>query len=186
MDQCHADSFSRILGIVARMMEASQFFCEETDWELEDLVSNDARYVCALKCTKQSPPSYFVLRRIEPKRECTGQLGWSTDRWPLTVLCDGCSQLSVYSEQDIRKVSVDSMDPDQLLPKRIWSIEVRCDQQNCGVLTKIVFRTGIGAVKESAFGTIRDWRVRCPKCAQPIELNSQFEKSVTLVTEVYT
>src|SRR3979490_1723971 len=113
-------------------------------------MSTDAKYVCALKCTKQSPTSYFVLGPIDSQTECADRLGWSKDRWPLTVLCDGCFHLSEYSERDIQKVSLDSTGQGKLPPKRIWSIEVQCGQGNCGPPTKIYFQAGIGSVRENA------------------------------------
>ncbi|MCU1239313.1 MAG: hypothetical protein JWO71_39 [Candidatus Acidoferrum typicum] len=110
-------------------------------------MNTDAKYGCVLECKKQSPTSYFVLARAESQEECAGQLGWSTDRWPLTVLCDECFGLFEYSEQDIQKVSVDSMDQETLQPKRIWNIEVQCAQENGGFPIRMHFQAGIGSVR---------------------------------------
>lgn len=145
-------------------------------------MNTDANYVCVLECKSQSPTQHFVLGRVEPQGECIGQLGWSRDRWPLTVLCDGCFGLFEYSEQDIRKVSVDSMDQETLQPKRIWNIEVQCGQENCGFPIRMHFQAGIGSVREHVLLKIDGHKVPCPKCRRPIELTSQSCKNVNAVT----
>jgi hypothetical protein len=144
-------------------------------------MNTDVNYVCVLECKKQSPTSYFVLGHCASQVECADQLVWSKDRWPLAVLCDGCRQLFEYSEGDIRKVSVDSMDRETLLPKRIWYIEVQCAQESCGSLTKMHFQAGIGSLTEHVLGKIRGTPISCRECGQTNRIEDRFCKNVHVV-----
>jgi len=152
-------------------------------------MNQNVRFALVLGCKKNAnPASLFFLHSFESPQTFDNQLMWPKENWPLAVLCNQCFEPSEYSEQDIGMEVFDSTVQGPLPPMRIWSIEVQCDRESCGFLTKIHFQAGIGSVKENILLKFveKQARIPCQKCRQSISLSFQSCKNVNCVAEVCT
>jgi hypothetical protein len=140
------------------------------------------RYAFVLEC-KDDPrrPAHFLLGYAASQRTFDSQQMWPKEMWPLAVLCNGCSTLFEYTEQDIQMVPVHSMDPATRLPTKTWCIEVQCGQRSCGSLRKIYFQARSGIEKEEIEGKLDGNPARCLTCGLANKIDDLSCKNVYVV-----
>src|SRR5579859_5619084 len=94
---------------------------------------------CAINRNPQAR-AFFLLGFVGSGEEFDSQRLWPTGRPSLTVLCNGCFELSEYSRSDIRREAFHSNIPGQLPAIHTWKIKVRCDQQSCASQREIFYQ----------------------------------------------
>ena len=139
---------------------------------------NTPELMSGLFCDKRQHPldCDFVLGYEEYLQTFDRQLLWPAGYSLISVLCSECSEVSEYSQEDVRTVYVPAWHPYARGSRYIWRIQARCGRGNCDFQKTVHY--------QSASSTKRDlWHRFAEKhtqltfqdCGQQIPLTEIFD-----------
>jgi hypothetical protein len=139
---------------------------------------NTPELLSGLFCEKRQHPldCDFILGYDGYLQTFDRELLWPTEDSLVTILCSECSEISEYSQQEIRTVQVPAWHPYIPGSRYIWRVKARCGRENCDFQKVVHFQSG-GSIKSDIWRRLSEKHAQltCQECGQKIQLTGVFD-----------